>query len=188
MSRNTSNRILELYEKQYSPKMIVVQLKSEGINTTIGQVQYATRKAGIVRKRSEEMKRPNRFSSKQCLFCSCDFVPNGTQQKFCKTCIPSKQAIARATSFGINQNDYDQMRIMQNDACAVCERPFSQLNSKQIYIDHDHQTKRVRGIVCARCNTFLMVLDASDSESWLQKARKYLTKDGIEPYWSRNAI
>lgn len=186
MNEDLTNRILELYEKQNSPKMIVETLRSEGFEITIGKVQYTTRKAGIVRKRTEDMKRLNRFSSKNCLFCSNKFLPKGSKQKFCKSCVPSKQAIARVTAFGINQSDYDQMWSDQKGTCAVCNRSLLELRPNQIYIDHDHRTKHVRGIICARCNTFLMVLDAPDSESWLEKARYYLTKEGIKPYWIRH--
>jgi hypothetical protein len=39
-------------------------------------------------------------------------------------------------------------------------------------IDHDHQTGRVRGLLCHKCNTMLGM--AADNPRWLQKAIEYL--------------
>jgi len=70
--------------------------------------------------------------------------------------------------YGISKLEMDAMVIAQDGKCAVCEQPL-----KRVYVDHDHCTGKVRGIVCCRCNIRLSAVD--DSE-WLAKAHAYKAK------------
>jgi hypothetical protein len=48
--------------------------------------------------------------------------------------------------YGITAEHYDQMLAEQDGLCAICrEAPGEQ-------VDHDHATKRVRGLLCFNCN------------------------------------
>ena len=54
----------------------------------------------------------------------------------------------------------DQYRIIKNNAkyCEICGKTFShKLNDREIslLIDHDHKTKKFRGILCSNCNRTL---------------------------------
>jgi hypothetical protein len=44
-------------------------------------------------------------------------------------------------------------------ACAICGCPEA-LSSKGLYLDHDHKTTKVRGLVCPTCNSQLVYIDA----------------------------
>jgi hypothetical protein len=58
--------------------------------------------------------------------------------------------------YGINLNDYNNMLLKQNGVCAICgekERRKSRYTAIcRLTIDHCHITKRVRGLLCHRCN------------------------------------
>lgn len=56
----------------------------------------------------------------------------------------------RLRKYGLTQEQYDQMMAEQDDRCAACctDTP----GFKGWCIDHDHQTGRVRGILCTPCN------------------------------------
>ena len=52
--------------------------------------------------------------------------------------------------YGIDSNQYENLLIIQEHKCAICGTHCQ--NNKLFHIDHDHKTKTVRGLLCARCN------------------------------------
>lgn len=58
--------------------------------------------------------------------------------------------------YGIGTADYAWLLDKQDNKCAICRRDASGL---PIYVDHDHASGAVRGIVCARCNSFMAAFD-----------------------------
>lgn len=66
------------------------------------------------------------------------------------------------------QNYYD-MEMSQNGCCAICEEaPARDL----LCVDHDHDTGKVRGLLCGRCNRVLGSME--DNPILLEKMIKYL--------------
>lgn len=59
----------------------------------------------------------------------------------------------------------------QDRKCAICSEPI-QKQGKGTHIDHNHDTGKVRGLLCPRCNTGLGQF--RDDISILQKAIRYL--------------
>jgi hypothetical protein len=60
--------------------------------------------------------------------------------------------------YGITLNQYNELLEKQLHACAICKEPESQTNwgkTKRLAVDHCHNTGRVRGLLCQRCNTTL---------------------------------
>lgn len=43
----------------------------------------------------------------------------------------------------------------QNAKCAICEKPEAMFKNK-LAVDHNHKTGKVRGLLCYRCNKFLV--------------------------------
>lgn len=72
--------------------------------------------------------------------------------------------------FGISVEMYTHKLEQQNNKCAICSKTKGKRN---FAVDHDHVTKRNRGLLCTDCNTNLHVL-----ESWPYKtvADAYLAK------------
>ena len=68
--------------------------------------------------------------------------------------------------YGLSAGEYDAMLATQGGVCAICKRPPKQ---RRLYVDHDHATQIVRGILCAHCNSALAWL-----EEWEAQARSYL--------------
>jgi hypothetical protein len=84
-------------------------------------------------------------------------------------------------SYGISQEDYDKLRFLQGDKCAICQRSGDAIArhhrksvKHSLYIDHDHDTGAIRGLLCARCNSMLGF--AEDDPALLQKALDYLSR------------
>lgn len=75
--------------------------------------------------------------------------------------------------YGLSREDYDSMLAAQGNACAICEKAF---NGKRLFVDHDHVTGRVRGLLCCRCN--FMLGYAKDNIKTLRAAIHYLKRAG----------
>lgn len=58
--------------------------------------------------------------------------------------------------YGMTLDEYDAMLEAQGDTCPICQRQFNPDPKKRDkVIDHDHETGKARGIVCAKCNAIL---------------------------------
>lgn len=81
--------------------------------------------------------------------------------------------------YRITVNDYNQMLKEQNDVCAICgqKETIKILNNKNrdLSVDHNHKTGKVRGLLCGRCNKMLGVI--KDDDKILQSAMNYLNKE-----------
>ncbi len=80
--------------------------------------------------------------------------------------------------FGLTLEQYDDMLRSQGGGCALCKRPARP--GKALHVDHDHETGRVRGLLCFTCNNALG--DFEDEPARLRAAIAYLHRhDGLEP-------
>ena len=74
--------------------------------------------------------------------------------------------------YGITMLDKEQLYLKQNGCCAICSQPIS-LNS--INTDHNHITKKIRGLLCWNCNTAIGKLKADEKGiELLEKAIQYI--------------
>jgi hypothetical protein len=64
-----------------------------------------------------------------------------------------------AKKYGLTLEEYDQILEDQNGVCAICGKPETELNRygsiNRLSIDHDHDTDKIRGLLCRRCNRVL---------------------------------
>lgn len=51
--------------------------------------------------------------------------------------------------YGITLDDYERMLEEQDGGCAICGRE----TDYPLYVDHCHEGGRVRGLLCATCNS-----------------------------------
>lgn len=56
--------------------------------------------------------------------------------------------------FGITIEEYDRMATSQGCLCAICRKP-EPVEGRQLAVDHDHITGRIRALLCSVCNTSL---------------------------------
>ena len=73
--------------------------------------------------------------------------------------------------YGITEDDYKELLVKQDYACAICLTHQDELNSR-LAVDHCHKTNVIRGLLCGKCNRGLGIFQ--DSEELLNKAIKYL--------------
>lgn len=75
-------------------------------------------------------------------------------------------------SYGIDSEDFELLVEAQMKLCAICFRYLG----KQLHVDHDHQTGRIRGLLCGKCNKAIGLLH--DKPGLAEAAAKYLRRAG----------
>lgn len=89
-------------------------------------------------------------------------------------------------AYGISLDDYDQMLARQQGRCAICPADKPGGRGPHWHVDHCHETGRVRGLLCARCNA--MLGGARDNPTSLLRAVDYLIPEtSILAHWSASA-
>lgn len=68
--------------------------------------------------------------------------------------------------YGITLAEYEAMVSAQDGKCKICRY------ERKLYIDHDHATQKIRGLLCRGCNCAIGFL--GDSIESLQRAIEYL--------------
>lgn len=76
--------------------------------------------------------------------------------------------------YGITYDEYCNMLKEQNHKCAICGVDEVDSRSKKLCVDHDHETGKVRQLLCHNCNCGLGHF--KDSLVGLSKALEYLIK------------
>ena len=79
-------------------------------------------------------------------------------------------AANREKRYGITTEQFQDLIREQGGACAICRRPFE----RTPHLDHDHETKQIRGVLCNGCNSGLGMF--GDSVLRLLDAAQYLIR------------
>ena len=72
-------------------------------------------------------------------------------------------------TYGLKPGEWEARLASQGGVCDICKK-----KKRRYDTDHDHQTGKVRGVICHRCNSLLG--HARDSEAILRAAADYLKK------------
>lgn len=82
--------------------------------------------------------------------------------------------------YGITLVQMNEMIDRQGGCCALCRAPFPSLEGKNVInVDHDHETGRIRGILCNTCNKDLGRF--GDNAAGLLRAYEYVAGIQAEP-------
>jgi len=84
----------------------------------------------------------------------------------------SKKQYKLKSKYGMTLADFSAMLLAQGNACAVCSIAFIDSPKGGAHVDHCHATKRIRGLLCVRCN--LTIGHAGDSVERLRALADYL--------------
>lgn len=87
---------------------------------------------------------------------------------WCKKCFNHATRNAKYQKrYGISAGEADQMK---ESGCWVCGK------GENLHIDHNHQTKEIRGVLCSSCNRGLGYFQ--DDPQLIEKALEYLNEKG----------
>jgi hypothetical protein len=65
-------------------------------------------------------------------------------------------AARRRSKYALSVTEYSHMLAQQNGVCAICREP-----GRDLCVDHDHKTGRVRSLLCNGCNSAIGFLRES---------------------------
>lgn len=78
--------------------------------------------------------------------------------------------------YGLTKEQHEKLVVVSNGQCQICKGRELKQNTIGVYnnlsVDHDHQTGKVRGLLCNRCNTALGFF--ADDVNLLEAAVSYL--------------
>ena len=61
--------------------------------------------------------------------------------------------------YGIDVDEYNTLLENQNNVCAICKKECE--SGKRLAVDHCHESNKVRGLLCTKCNTAIGLFDNS---------------------------
>lgn len=82
------------------------------------------------------------------------------------------------STYGITIEQYDAMFISQGGICLICGCPETVKRNgkiKNLSIDHNHVTGKIRGLLCQKCNQALGLL--GENPVTINSLLKYITKN-----------
>lgn len=57
--------------------------------------------------------------------------------------------------YGITLEQRNEIIRAQNNKCKICLDNLNILDTKIIHVDHNHNTGKIRGVLCKKCNSML---------------------------------
>ena len=104
---------------------------------------------------------------------------NGEPNTYCKVCANLRARVwheryglpRRLREHNLSRDAYEAFLKEQDERCAICRKPIADI---RLCIDHDHETGRVRGLLCRSCN--LAIGNAYDDPAILRAAAEYLER------------
>ena len=80
-------------------------------------------------------------------------------------------------TYGLSEDNYYTMLEEQEYNCCICELPIDkEMHYGKFVVDHCHNTGKVRGLLCNKCN--LMLGNARDDIRILERGIEYLKERG----------
>lgn len=117
-------------------------------------------------------------SIRKCVKCGEEFTPTSAAQRYCSG--RCWQAVARARKppenrVSISSDQYSEFMSAQEGKCAICRCESGKNNrGDKLAVDHCHDTGKVRGLLCHKCNTAIGLM--KDDRKTLQAAIDYLSR------------
>lgn len=113
-------------------------------------------------KRGDE-NNPHKFVWHRCRSCNAIIcnermrkrIESGEARQDYKEVYRKKRWKRLLKQYGISQDEYEQLESEQDFKCAICNQPETRMYKDvlcRLVVDHDHKTKRIRGLLCYNCN------------------------------------
>lgn len=83
-----------------------------------------------------------------------------------------RRSARKRLGFVISDEFEKSIYEVQAGRCAICNEPHPLHGNQGLYVDHDHDTNRIRGLVCINCNSGMGMM--RDDPDRLRRAADYL--------------
>lgn len=104
---------------------------------------------------------------KACTIAAADRWRRANPEKVAR----SQRNSALRRNYGLTENDLNGMLASQRQRCKIC---CVTITIKSLVVDHDHETGKLRGLLCSQCNRGLGLL--KDDPAVIRSAIRYLTR------------
>ena len=128
---------------------------------------------------------PDNHGLKKCTSCK-RFLPkeafgNNRAKKdgLATECYRCNISVNLLRCYGMTLEEYEERLIKQEGVCAICKLPDGSIKNDKwqpLYVDHNHVTGSIRGLLCHNCNVSLGLFN--DDVSLLKNAIVYLEGSG----------
>lgn len=98
-----------------------------------------------------------------CEICGKNYIANSTTCRWCKECIPNKEARTIYKRYKLLPKETKELKEKYNGICPICNK------RKASAIDHDHITGKVRGYICNKCNLGLHYIEDMELKNNMEK-------------------
>ena len=160
----TTNKVLEAVKKL---KYIPNELPTMKMCTTCKVVKPPEDFYDGYKSKNQRYSTNKRYPHSRCK--ECDHVKNKAYIKINRAKVTKQQMVRhREREYGVTEEQYNNMILSQNNLCAICSQP----STRTLNVDHDHETGKVRALLCINCN--LGIGNFQDSLVYLQNAVDYL--------------
>lgn len=78
-------------------------------------------------------------------------------------------------AYGISLDDYNDLLKGQKNKCKICGTKNPTGTHKHLVVDHCHETNKIRGLLCGRCNAGIGFFN--DDLKLIKKAIEYLNEN-----------
>jgi len=86
---------------------------------------------------------------------------------------PRKRWHVKYSRYGITEQQFWNLWDAQYGCCAICEYEFNKI--EEANVDHNHETKKIRGLLCGHCNKGLGQF--KDNPNLLDRALLYILEN-----------
>lgn len=100
-------------------------------------------------------------------------LPDRSEQARKKALAAAGAFRRRLAAYGLTPEQYAKMQEAQGNACAICDYT-PKPGRRRLEVDHDHETGRVRGLLCHVCNRFRVGRNTAQSA---RVVTAYLNRD-----------
>jgi hypothetical protein len=105
-----------------------------------------------------------------CVQCGSGITtPEAARCERCRNLAKTKALYRRCKNYKLSEQEYQQYLVTQEGKCAICH-----VFMTEPCIDHNHITKRVRQLLCRKCNTSLGLMN--ENEVSLENMIAYIRK------------
>lgn len=115
------------------------------------------------------------FRDKNCKTCGSVFTPINPCQLYCSSACKGKNAYYKR-NYGIDDATLEQIKKDQDYKCYLCHSEGFLIgknnHNEKLAVDHDHDTGKVRKLLCHNCNRALGLF--KDNPELMRKAASYV--------------
>lgn len=144
----------------------------ERISAAKKQKYQATREKQHERNRENYVKNKERILGYKKKHRDANKVVYAERKKVYRLKNPSQnRAYNLKKKYGLTLEKYGEMFASQNGLCGICRKAEE---TRYLAVDHCHETGRIRGLLCAKCNTTIGRF--RDDPEQLESAAAYLRR------------